>query len=394
MSTRNRYKDVLQRNRIESAISMLITFQPLYGVVFLSVNKREDYGCKTMAVGPINKVDLAMFYNPDFTATLSKFELQAVLKHEALHLLLHHISRASKFSYNPRAFNIAADLAINSHISQLPEGCLMPSQYGWEDNRSSDWYYRRVMEKQEDAEKNNEPCPFGSGDGGDGTLDDHSKWGDCDQDIIEEKIRKIAEDAIDAQNKKGWGDVSGDLSGQILEANRPKANWKKEVRYFISKLVQYGKRSTRLKDNRRTMEDYPFLNPGKKKNYTSRILVAFDTSASVSDRKLKMFVDELSGMIDCVLVDTIMFDTKVYDKPVPFDKRKASVKIVGRGGTCFNEPALIADELKYDGLIIMTDGDAPEPPKPRARVLWCLTSDDASRHNFSFGRKVVLDMKD
>jgi predicted metal-dependent peptidase len=386
------------KNRLETAVSILISFSPLYGTVFFSLNKVQNDSIPTMGVGPIRKVDIGLYYNPDFVMSLTKQELIAVLKHEALHLLLHHLERAKLFSYHHKLFNIAADLAINSHIENLPQGALYPKNYELEEGLSADKYYA-ILKKEQEENGNGKGDGKGKGKGplsdlvnGDqDTLDDHSLWDDFDKDIINEKIRRIAERAVKEQEKRGWGSVSGNLVSQILEANKPKVNWKKEVRYFIGKLVVMGRKSTRMRDNRRTYELYPYLNPGSKRRYTSRLLVAFDTSGSVSDKKLELFVNELSGMIDQVIVDTIMFDTQVYDQPKPFKRKKQKVEIVGRGGTCFEPVVRLADELKYDGLIIFTDGDAPIPQKPKCRVMWCLTSSDANRHNFAYGKKVVIE---
>ena len=77
------------------------------------------------------------------------------------------------------------------------------------------------------------------------------------------------------------------------------------------------------------------------------------------------FLNELNGMITHVKTDLIQFDTQVYGKPKPFDKKQKRVDIVGRGGTCFEPVIQMADELKYDGLIIFTDGYAPFPDKPK-----------------------------
>ena len=79
------------KNKLESAISKLVTFQPLYGEVFLHLNKKERKDIPTLAVGVIRRVDLALYYNPDFVDSLSTTELRSVLKHEALHVLLHHL---------------------------------------------------------------------------------------------------------------------------------------------------------------------------------------------------------------------------------------------------------------------------------------------------------------
>tara|TARA_A100001011_G_scaffold389500_2_gene471108 strand:- start:2048 stop:3184 length:1137 start_codon:yes stop_codon:yes gene_type:complete len=370
--------------RLESAISKLICFQPLYGEVFLHLNKKSSKKIPTLAVGVIRRVDLALYYNPDFIDGLTSKELRAVLKHEALHVLLHHLTRAKHFAYNMRGYNIAADCAINCHIEGLPDGALYPHLFELENDKSSEYYYEKLKKEAEEKGGDFDDVIKGKGD----TVDDHSMWEDFDDDIVEEKVRNIAEKAIKEQEKKGWGNINGNIAAKIIAANKPVVNWKKEVRWFINKLVLMGKRNTRMRPNRR----YGIKSPGSKRNYTSKLLVAFDTSGSVSDKQLEYFATELNGMIDHVKVDFIQFDTKIYGDPKPYERRKSSIEIIGRGGTCFHPVIEMADEKKYDGLIVFTDGYAPFPDKPRARVLWAVTEQD-SGVQFPYGKKVVIEEK-
>ena len=372
------------KNRLESAISKLVTFQPLYGEVFLHLNKKETKKLPTLAVGVIRRVDLALYYNPDFIEKLSPIELRSVLKHEALHILLHHLTRAKHFAYNPRGYNIAADCAINCHIEGLPDGALYPRQFGLEDNQSSEWYYEKLKKECENEGKDFDDLIEGKGD----TVDDHSMWDEFDDDIVEEKIRNIAEKAIKEQEKKGWGNIAGNLAAQIIAANKPIVNWKKEVRWFINKLVLMGRKHTRMRPNRR----YGITSPGTKRNYTSKLLVAFDTSGSVSDTQLEYFATELNGMIDHVKVDFIQFDTQIYGDPEPFGKKARKIDIKGRGGTCFAPVIELADELRYDGLVVFTDGYAPFPDRPRTRMLWAVCDQDKDVE-FPYGKKVVIEQK-
>jgi len=372
------------KNRLESAISKLVTFQPLYGEVFLHLNKKETKKVPTLAVGVIRRVDLALYYNPDFIDTLSPTELRSVLKHEALHILLHHLTRAKHFAYNPRGYNIAADCAINCHIEGLPEGALYPHQFNLESNQSSEWYYEKLKKECEGEGKDFDTLIEGKGD----TVDDHSMWDEFDDDIVEEKIRNIAEKAIKEQEKKGWGNIAGNLAAQIIAANKPIVNWKKEVRWFINKLVLMGRKHTRMRPNRR----YGIASPGTKRNYTSKLLVAFDTSGSVSDTQLEYFATELNGMIDHVKVDFVQFDTKIYGDPEPFGKKARKIDIKGRGGTCFHPVIELADEKRYDGLVVFTDGYAPFPDRPKTRVLWAVCDQDKDVE-FPYGKKVVIEQK-
>jgi predicted metal-dependent peptidase len=370
------------RHKMEVEISKLITFQPLYGEIFLSLNKIERKDIPTMAVGVIRRVDLALFYNEEFINSLTSTEIRAVLKHEALHVLLHHLTRAKHFAFSPKLYNIAADMAINCHIEGLPKGCILPKSFGLEDNQSSEWYYEKL---KKEAEKNESSA---SALEGLETVDDHSTWEEMDDDIISEKVRGIAESAIKAQEKKGWGDIPGNIAQQIIAANKPVVNWRREVRWFINKLILMGRMQTRMRPNRR----YGFSSPGSKKDYTSSLLVAFDTSGSVSDSQLQYFATELNGMIDHVKCDFIQFDTKIYGEPKPFEKKVSKIAIVGRGGTNFAPVIELADRDGYDGLVIFTDGYAPFPSKPKTRVLWAVCKQD-EKVQFPYGKKVVIEEK-
>ena len=54
-------KNIKAKNKIESAISRLICFQPLYGTVFLHLNKVQTDKLPTMGVGVMRRVDLGLF---------------------------------------------------------------------------------------------------------------------------------------------------------------------------------------------------------------------------------------------------------------------------------------------------------------------------------------------
>ena len=372
------------KNRIESAISRLICFQPLYGTVFVHLNKVESDKLPTMGVGIVRRVDLGLFYNPEFVLSLTDHELRAVLKHEALHVLLHHLTRSKHFALNMRGYNIAADVVINQNIESLPEGALYPHTFGLENNKSAEWYYAKLKKEAGEGEDDWQQVTEGKG----ALVDDHSMWEDFDDDIVSEKVRNIAEKAISEQEKKGWGSINGNVVQQIMAANKPVVNWKKEVRWFINKLVLMGRRNTRMRPNRR----YGFDSPGTKRNYTSKLLVAFDTSGSVSDSQLSYFATELNGLIDHVHVDFIQFDTVIHGDPEEYSKKASNIKIKGRGGTCFEPVIKMADERKYDGLIVFTDGYAPFPKKPKARMLWAVCERDKDV-DFPYGKKVVIEEK-
>ena len=71
-------------------------------------------------------------------------------------------------------------------------------------------------------------------------------------------------------------------------------------------------------------------------------------------------------------LDVVEFDCGIT-KVCSLRKKLKTVEALGRGGTSFDEPIRYAHENAYDGLVILTDGYAPEPAIPqgfRCGILW------------------------
>jgi predicted metal-dependent peptidase len=378
------------RDKINSRIAALVAFQPIYGEVFLYLNKRESKQVPTMGVGIVDKVNLALYYNADFVKSLTTSEISAVLRHEALHILLHHLTRSKHFSYNPKGYNVAADLAINCNIEGLPDMALFPDKFDLPDNQSAEWYYEKLKQEQdENGGGSLEEMLEGKGE----LIDDHSMWEDFDKELIEEKVRQIADRAIKKQMETGgFGNLPAGLVDQIVSLNKPKVPWFRELRRFVQKSVISGKQVTRKRENRRTGSTYPYLNPGSKRDSVSKLLVALDTSGSVSDQQLRQFVSEMNGLVHLCQTDVIQFDTQLYGEPMTLSKKINKFEIQGRGGTDFDPPIQMFLDRGYDGLIMFTDGYAPFPEIPankKKRILWCLDQRDEGV-KIPYGKKIVV----
>ena len=81
-------------------------------------------------------------------------------------------------------------------------------------------------------------------------------------------------------------------------------------------------------------------------------------------------------------------------------KKQKTVEALGRGGTSFDEPIRYAHENGYDGLVILTDGYAPEPAIPqgfRCGILWvCENRESFSTHEHWMkrsGRVCVMELQ-
>ena len=104
----------------------LLMEEPFFAAISRRINKRASFGVPT--AGVIVNQDTAQFemlYNPTFFGGLNDRERRAVLIHEFYHIIFKHVTERLPEDGMTMAWNIAADLAINSHIQGLPEGgCL------------------------------------------------------------------------------------------------------------------------------------------------------------------------------------------------------------------------------------------------------------------------------
>jgi predicted metal-dependent peptidase len=170
---------------------------------------------------------------------------------------------------------------------------------------------------------------------------------------------------IDLQDQ--WGDVPATCKERILSAQIKKINWRNVLRRFLGNLIWNEKESTRKRPNRRT----GFLHPGTKKTCQDKHLVAIDTSGSTQEY-LPQFLGVINQMVDYLPIDIMQFDCEKTEDPKPFDRRKKNYEFTGFGGTNFEPVMQIVKERKYKSVVIVTDGEAPTPSKPKAKVVWVL----------------------
>lgn len=187
----------------------------------------------------------------------------------------------------------------------------------------------------------------------------------------------------------GWGSIPGSLQEIIKASTRRAENLMRKLEIFRTSILKNGNTCTRMRPSRR----YGWAQMGKLHPYCSRLLLGIDTSGSINDADLEKFYSIINSFfaIGFPEIDVLMFDADIHLPVIKFKNAKDSVKIVGRGGTCF-DPIIKYFEAnrQYDGLIMFTDGGAPIPIIPKGRkVLWALTKRFCYDH-FELNPKICL----
>lgn len=367
----------------------LMLKEPFYGLLILSLNKVWDKRVPTAGVSK-NGVNFQLTINEDFWNSLSDNHKRGLLKHELLHIGFFHIQCQDEFQ-NKKVANIAMDIEINQYIDpdDLPEGgCTLESfsEYNLPPKAGSREYYKLLMKAMEQEQQSGSGGKIsdmaGMGDGelyGDGTINpDHGTWKDfedlseAEKKLLESQTAHILKEIAEAV-EKSRGTIPGEFQG-IIERLRhvepPKFDWRSYVRRFAGGSSEVFTKKLRRKENRRFDE-----NPGLKIKNKRHLLVAIDTSGSVSDKEVKEFLNEIHHIHKTGSEVTVLqCDTTI--RSIEKFKPNQDIVLHGRGGTDFDPVLEYYNEntRKYTCMFYLTDGECSTSVKPRGKMLWVIST--------------------
>jgi predicted metal-dependent peptidase len=240
--------------------------------------------------------------------------------------------------------------------------------------KASEFYFNKIVD---DKKK--------KGYGGDeielvlGPFDNHDGWDEVPEEqraYIEGKVKALIEKAVRHADSRadGWGTIPAEIREEIRQSVSTYIDWRNVLRQFVGSIVR-GSRSTTIK---RINKRFPYIHPGVKKGYTAKLLVAIDQSGSVGDEMLEMFFAELETLTRKVDVSVIHFDCVCNESDL-YEWKKGTRPKHNRtrtGGTDFDAPTNFCNAQenrgRWDGMLIMTDGQAHAPAASRIKRGWIL----------------------
>jgi predicted metal-dependent peptidase len=452
-------------NKIRRCFTQIITNYGFFAELLFNLNILElgaNEGCKTMCTD-----GKSIGYWPPFVHKLTEAEVVFVIIHEIMHNANFHFSRQG--NRDQPLWNRAADYAINIQIDDMKNDMKTSNILSPPKDICLDEKYRGmgaeqiydILEKQTPPKKPGQPGQGQPGQGsqggqgqpgqgkgkgkgkGQGSGEDSNEQGEgegggtpegdlrkpgsldgkgtkvyegnkeLDDVKTEEELEKKWQDIRNNAAVKNAGSGSSSLDRWLRKVNKPKINWRAELRKFVAQVYDEL--------------DYAFFNkrfigagdylPGPKQVDISsyqNVVIAIDTSGSIGDDTLAKFASEMMklfkqySILSCYVIwcdadipkkgGVQKFD--VADKSFKLDK----LKPVGGGGTSFHPPfKWIQDNLIKKGgkvpafMIYFTDayGDAPTIGQYGIRsyanrVLWVVTEND-NASNLKFGKKIYID---
>ena len=330
------------------------------GIILMGKNEIVD-DCPTAKTDGYNK-----FYGKKFVEELSDQELRALVLHENLHVALNHVSRfKSVFKKNPHFANVCADYVVNdiivnledTSLCKLPEGGLYEEKY-------HNWSVNEILKDLEEQDKD------GNGNSRQHTgnlkpLDEHD-FGESSQTMTPKEQQETTQ-KIENALKEGSilaGKLGKKVPRAIDELFEPKLDWREMLRDFISATCKGNDEYTWRKFNKRMLPNDLYL-PSMENESVGELVIACDTSGSISQHDLTIFATELQSIVDTVTPDLIRilwWDYEVCSeqtfRPDQYQELHKLLKVAGGGGTrlsCVSE-YITKEQIKAEAIIVFTDG--------------------------------------
>lgn len=379
---------------------------PAFTHVFYSMMSDKQTGGLALFTDavPIAATDGArLILNPAKFFTYSLQKRVFICLHEIGHCIFDHIGLAHRFKklgkitypdgstlpVDDQLLNIAEDLVINDMLIQYKCGeydkaWLHDITLGTHKDSSID-VYRRIYRSGRRPD----------GDPFDMHLEPGAAEGKQPSEVKRDESEWKTAIAAGAAAAKAQGKLPAAMELFVDALLEPQVSWTDKIQSFFARKVGSGSYDYRRPDRRLVVRD--IYAPGRSGFGAGLVVIAVDTSGSITNELLKRFFSEISGVLEDVRPKKLLvmwIDAQVHRvDEVEEVSDLLTLKPVGGGGTDFR-PAFnwISDErVEPDAVIYLTDGYGSFPEvSPEYPTLWGNISPELPATHYPFGDRVDI----
>lgn len=346
-----------------------------------------------------------LYINPYQFLPLPMEQMKNAIKHEILHILLQHMSRANilKKSYDSYVVNLAMDAVVNNYLQDMPRDAItvpyLNERFSLElkpfrtleyyasklqaayDQLKADKDGKDTQSQEADQEFSDIEGESDQDQGGDpveytfNAERTHDVWDESDP-LSDKDIEAFTQEYIEKANH---GHAEGYLGSLIQEFYQYKSDlpW----HHYLKKLmgtIEVGHKKTMTRRNRRQPSRLDLR--GSIRNHKARVVVALDTSGSITGEQFREALMETLQILKAYQHDLIIVecDNQIQRSYYLKTMKDLETRLEGRGGTAFSPVVAFANDKQADLLIYFTDGAGEEhlDPLPKGyKILWVLTHD-------------------
>lgn len=415
------YPDV--ETKLATARTRLILEKPFLGalVLRLPMVAADAKWCETTFSD-----GKTFYYNRDYIDALDQEQTQFALSHEALHCALSHFYRKGhRVQYR---WDLACDYAVNpmlikDGLKPTPDAMYLREYEGMtaeeiypcledldndgerdleqnkKDNSDNDDARDETKQSkgghESDRERKNNDTKDGKGDQDESQDKGKSRGSSPPPEMTQQEMEDLSVQwqqrlAGAAQQALQSGKLEGEMARMVDYLLQPKLPWRMLLASYMSSTARddysYARPSTRRGD--------PAVYPSLRSTETN-IVVAVDTSGSISQDEIQEFISEIDAIKSQVRarVTLLTCDSDLnYGCPwtfEPWDEFRFDLEIRGGGGTNFKPVFAWVEEQDRapDLLIYFTDADGFFPDsEPAFPVTWLVKG----KSPVPFGQRIQL----
>ena len=412
--------------------------------------------CETMATDGIN-----IYWNDEFVKTLTDSQIQAVLVHEACHVIWEHPLRNVSKKWNHDIWNVATDYVINAWVvydlgMELPEDGLLDRKYHGKsaeqvareltnNNEALEDAIEEMKSKSEDSDESESgegDSQNDDGDSNDGNEDESQDgngsgkslldeladmkpsmgevWMPKDEDgnpLSESAMAEVKENIqraiLMADKLEGCSEGgTSTMNGAVQQLNETYVDWVDVMRDLLNSAKSNNPTWSRL--NKRHSWRGVNLPSNDNEPQGGEIVVAIDTSASVSQQELNIFATETQNLCEECGINKVRVtycDTSIAKNPTTgewwdefdLDNEELEFNLRGGGGTRFEPPFNLFNDETEDtedviAFVYFTDGycSVDSRVEPSVPVIWALSTNESymrDYYDYPFGETVHINME-
>lgn len=335
-------------------------------------------------------------YNPLVLAHKNYHEAEQLARIEMIRLFLKHPYERQPDGCSREAMALGSDCAIEDGYCLLNEKFPLkgPAFYHLPIGETYEYYAKEIQKSNSSKDNNTNNNKTDNHNNNNNNENNHTQSETGDRGEIASLWRDDAvkrsqiNDLIERTND--WGSIPGNIIEKIKASTRTHINNSYIIQGFRSSIISSHRQLTRMKPNRRT----GFLQMGNCRTFNTSLLVAVDVSGSISNKKIGEFYSTVNRIFryGITTIDCVQFDSDLGEI-LSLRQSHTEITVKGRGGTSFQP---IFDYMsiygkKYDGLMILTDGQAPIPivqEKRAYQVLWVCSDRQAYDANHTWMEKI------
>jgi predicted metal-dependent peptidase len=397
--------------KLAAARTRLILDKPFLGALVLRLPMKAADWCETTATDA-----RAFYFNPRYIQALSLGQTQFMLAHEALHCALSHFARRQhrvKWKWD-----LACDFAVNpllvsEGLSPPPDAVVLKEyegmtaeeiyplldQFDEEDKPLDEHVYDEpqesagqggAMRREREPERDSDGSPEGGepteGEEGDGASRPPPLSHDEREQLAVQWSQRLAGAAQQAMQA---GKLGGSLARLVDHLLQPQLPWRVLLARYMTATAR---------------DDYNYQRPSRRegnailpslRSQEVDIVIALDTSGSISPREMEEFVSEIDAIkgqvrarITLVACDAALCEQGPWEFEA-WEALRLPDEIAGGGGTSFKPVFEWLDRTgrRPDLVVYFTDAEGSFPEsEPDSPVIWLVKG----RGKVPWGERIQL----